>query len=182
MVKVINGPVKEERADAPGKVPDRKPTTMRTTCPACHQFFKKTKDFSFLGSNAEFMMGYVVRDVDQKAYRPYFCHKCKAISASRVHFKRCRYKDEIIEYDTELGNTHYVTCRDPGFVCDKCDTQIAIHKWFCTELDISPPIRFLDVYNDPWFEKMNREWFDEALITDREAMEKWITDNILTKR
>ena len=183
MVRVIDGHIPIDYADAPGKDPTLKRTAkMMTTCPACFEFFKKSNDFKYMGKNAEFSGGYAVRDVDNLPYRIYYCHMCDSVFASRVHFKKCTYKDEIIEYDTDMGQNHYTTCLEPGFQCDRCRRDLPVHEWFCTTLDSSPVIRFMDVYNDPWFIKYKRELLDEVMISDREAMKKWMNDKIIRRR
>ena len=182
MVKVIDGHVEIEYADAPGKDPDLKRSAkMMTTCPACFEFFKSSNDFKYMGMNAEFSSGYAVRDVDNLPYRIYYCHMCDSVFAARVHFKRCPHKNQIIEYDTDQGQAHYVTCLEPGFKCDKC-RNLPVHHWFCEILDRAPVIRFMDVYNDPWFNQMKRELLDEMMISDREAMKAWMTDKIISRR
>lgn len=183
MVRVIDSHIEPEYTDAPGKDPALKRTAkMMTTCPACFEFFKSSHDFKYMGMNAEFSSGYAVRDVDNLPYRIYYCHMCDSVFAARVHFKRCPHKNEIIEYDTEQGQTHYVTCLEPGFKCDKCRKDVPVHHWICPILDKAPVIRFMDVYNDPWFKKMNRELLDESMVTDIEAMRKWMKDKIIRRR
>jgi hypothetical protein len=194
MVKLLEGKPIEYDADVPNKETQmRRPSKLNTTCPACLETFKVTNDFKFMGKNAQFTSLYAVRDVDNQPYRIYFCpmnhihpqsgqYVGSTVFATRVHFKKCAYKDEIIEYDTELGYIHYVTCLEPHFKCDQCRKDLAVHKWVCQHLDDAEFLRFVDVVDSPWFETMDRELVDEAVVNDIGAMREWIEKKKLRRQ
>lgn len=179
-------------ADAPGKEPQlRRPASMPTTCPACFQSYKATGNNAFLRTHAMFTGCYGVRETDGRTYRIYYCPMNHVVNgqnvgstvfAQVVHFKRCPYKNEIIEQDTDEGYNHYVTCLEPGFQCDQCRRNVSIKHWFCEVLDNAPFVRFIDVYNDPWFERMQREWIDEEILGSTEAIRKWMEDRVIPRR
>jgi hypothetical protein len=192
MVKVIDGPVKEEEIeDAPVHEPDYKGARFLTTCPACADSFRETQDLKYTGKNAWFIGAYIVSDKTNRPFRVYYCpmHHIKngvdvgsVTFAAEVHFKRCPYKDVLVEYDTELGQTHYVTCLEPDFKCDRSRKDLPPHHWFCETLDKAPVVRFMDVYSSPWFEKMGRTLLDEALVSDQQELKKWLEKRISGNR
>lgn len=192
MVKIIKGAPPPPVAEAPGHEPDiKRPAEPMHTCQTCFHSFKETKDPKFLGAHAEFTGWYWVSEKSGLANRVYFCpmeHVVKGVNvggiifAAAVHFRRCPYKDEIIEQETGAGLNKYVTCLEPYFRCDRCRRDLPLKDWFCETLDKAPIVRFIDVYNDPWFERMEREWIDEEMLTSTEGVRKWLEKRQMRRR
>jgi len=194
MVRIISveGAPPPRMAEAPGKEPSlKRPASLSTTCPECFRSYKTTNDNKYLGAHAEYTGCYGVRDVDGRTYRIYFCpmdhvvngrHVGSVVFVQVVHFRRCPYKNEIIEQDTDGGYNHYVTCLEPYFECDRCRRNVPVKQWFCETLDVAPMVRFIDVYNDPWFEKMKREWIDEEILGSTEGIRKWMEEKVMQRR
>ena len=187
----------DEVADAPkGEAPYKAEIT-KFHCVACGVSHRlRPGELKFTGKNAVFTGLYALSDRDHVPQRIYFCeinHVAQnkqtdqidevgsAISAARVHFNRCRYKDVIVEQDTEGGFNHYVSCLEPTFKCDRCRRDLPTQHWFCADLDASPTISWEDVYNSQWFLDLGREVIPEQIVMNPEACRKWIEKRVLPK-
>ncbi len=192
MVKIIRGGPPPQTVDAPGHEPDiKRPAEGLHSCGVCFSSYKETRDPKFLGAHAEFTKAYWVSEGNGQTHRVYFCpmyHVVKGqqvggiVFAAVVHFRRCPYKNEIIEQETTGGDNKYVTCLEPFFKCDRARHDLPLKEWFCETLDAAPLVRFIDVYNDPWFAKMEREWIDEDMLKDTEGFRKWQESRKMKKR
>ncbi len=146
--------------------------------------------------NAVFPGLYALSDSYNLPQRIYFCemnHLARnkqtgqidevgsAITAQRVSFKRCQYKDVIVEQDTEGGFNHYVSCLEPAFKCDRCRRDIPTHHWLCPDLDASPTIPWEDIYDSQWFTDLGREIVPEQIITNPEVYRQWMEKGTLPK-
>jgi len=143
-------------------------------CKGCEELWRKTKDFKYTRPNCVFSGLYAVNPSNHQPYRIYFCSTCGWLSAAAVHFNRCRYKDVLVETDTDQGDIHYTSCLEPDFVCDRCRRDLPLREWFCADLDASPVVRFLDVMNTGYFAKMGRKLMDEQEINDPQKVRDWI--------
>jgi len=151
-------------------------------CKGCEELWRKTQDFKYTRPNCVYSGLYAINPGNGLAYRIYFCTKCGWLSAAVVHFNRCRYKDVLVETDTDSGDPHYVSCLEPDFKCDRCRRDLPLREWFCVDLDASPTVRFIDVMSTGYIEQMGRALFDEQQINDPQAVRDWIEKKTIRKR